>query len=445
MIGFAGNSALGHDFPSVPILPVLWKATQPSEQVGYVPGELIVGIGGESEERLQELIKSWNGVVLEELPEIHAFLVKVDDRTVPVTPYGAKAYGAFDYIERNYYVHATFAPNDPLWSLQWALPKVRADLAWDIQLGRKSVIVAVIDTGMDYNHPDLTQNYLPGGYDWVNHDSFPLDDNGHGTHVAGIIGAVTDNGVGVAGLAQVSTMAEKVLDSSGLGTVFDVAEGVVDAANKGARITNNSYGTYGAEVDVMRAAFKYAWERGTLNVAAAGNDNTDQPFYPAAFSEFVISVAGTDQNDERWLDSNHGDWIELSAPAVDIISTLPGDSYGYLSGTSMSSAFVAGAAALVWGHDEPLSADQVRWRLQESATDLGTAGRDPLFGFGRIDLFSALELPKSIPVGGEIQKTQPTVISILGCEAIALTVCSIAMLLRYDRWGRREGKSSRKT
>jgi subtilisin family serine protease len=332
-------------------------------------------------------------------------------------------------VEPNYYVNAALTPNDPLWASQWGLPKVRADLAWDIELGKRSVIVAVIDTGIDYSHEDLAENYLPSGYDWVNHDSDPQDDNGHGTHVTGIIGAVTNNGVGIAGLSQVSIMAEKVLDNMGGGTIFNVAEGVIDAAEKGARITNNSYGTY-TYSDTLRAAFEYASIHGTLNVAAAGNGNTDKPFYPAAFTEFVISVAGTDQNDARYTSSNYGDWIELSAPAVNIISTLLGDSYGTLTGTSMASAFVAGAAALIWSHYQSVTADQVRLRLEETAVDLGGKGRDSLFGYGRIDLFSAISVPRGPPVGGTIIEPHLKTALMQGMQvAAALTIFLIAAAL----------------
>jgi subtilisin family serine protease len=268
---------------------------------------------------------------------------------------------------------------------------VRADLAWDIELGKRSVIVAVIDTGIDYSHEDLAENYLPSGYDWVNHDSDPQDDNGHGTHVAGIIGAVTNNGVGVGGLSQVSIMAEKVLDKTGGGTIFNVAQGLIDATVKGARITNNSYGTY-LYSDTLRAAFEYAWIHGALNVAAAGNGNTDQPFYPAAFTGFVVSVAGTDQDDTRYASSNYGDWIELSAPAVSIIATLPSNVYGPLTGTSMASAFVTGAAALLLSHCG-MSADQMRQRLRDTAVDLGPPAKDPYFRYGRMDVFLATQTP----------------------------------------------------
>jgi subtilisin family serine protease len=389
-------------------------------------------------------LESWNAKIVSELPEIQAYLVRLEERDVSAKLYEAKAmpYAGL-YVEPNYYVHAALTPNDPLWASQWGLPKVRADLAWDSELGKRSMVVAVVDTGIDYNHEDLAANYVTLGYDWVNHDPDPMDDNGHGTHVAGIIGAVTNNGVGVAGLAQVSIMAEKVLGNTGSGTIFDVAQGVIDATNKGARITNNSYGTY-LYSDTMRAAFQYASSHGVLNVAAAGNDNRDQLFYPAAFGEFVIAVAGTDQDDARYTSSNYGDWIELSAPAVDIISTLPGDSYGSLTGTSMASAFVAGVAALVWSHFQVLSGDQVRQRLEETAVDLGVAGRDPFFGYGRVDVFSALSMPLN-PVGGIVLETRSHVFFMLCAEIVAAAMGSAgsAVLMRYRRQHRTGGAKNR--
>jgi len=409
---------------------------------GYVSGEFIIGLGGESREKLLELVKSWNAVVVSELPEIGAFLVRFEEPTVSVTMLEARAYAGFEYVEPNYHVHAALTPNDPWWPSQWGFPKVRADLAWDIELGSRSVIVAVIDTGIDYHHEDLAENYLPSGYDWVNHDNDPFDDSfmGHGTHVAGVIGAVTNNGLGVAGLAQVSLMAEKVLNKTGLGTIFDVAQGVIDAARKGARITNNSYETPVYSY-TMRAAFEYAWSRGVLNVAAAGNDSSNQPFYPAAFTEFVVSVAGTDQTDGWYSSSNYGDWIELSAPAVDIFSTLPGNNYGLFTGTSMSSAFVAGAAALMWSHCGAISTDGVRRRLQETAVDLGAPGRDPYFGYGRIDLFSALNEMPCPAVGGRIlgpDRTQFSLLLVIELAVVTVAVTSIALLRDAGRSSRRK-------
>jgi subtilisin family serine protease len=445
LVGFAVNPSHAVVTFSQPSQAL--KLAQESNE--YVPGELVIGLGAQSEDTLRELVKSWGGVIVGELPEIHAFLVRFG-LTVSGTLYERAALAGFEYVEPNYYVHSTSTPNDPLWPSQWAPRKVRADLAWDIEVGKKSVIVAVIDTGIDYHHADLAGNYLPIGYDWVNHDPDPFDDGGHGTHVSGIIGAVTNNAIGIAGLAQVSIMAEKVLNSGGSGTIVQAAEGVIDATNKGARITNNSYGNY-AYSATLRNAFEYASHRGVLNFAAAGNDGIDQPFYPAAFGEFVVSVAGTDQSDSRWISSNYGDWIELSAPAVSIYSTLRGNLYGEMTGTSMSSPIASGAAALVLSECQMMSAEQVRWRLQQSGVDLGAAGRDPYFGYGRVDLFSALNMPCGIPsfrvaVGGTI--AEPQWAGLMDFQVlVAMAVASlgvVAVRLAYTRMSHRNEKKARK-
>jgi subtilisin family serine protease len=197
-------------------------------------------------EKAWSVKSKWNGAIAEELPEIHAFLVRIDENIDSAVQQEATVGPDFSYVERNYYVGWALTPDDPSWPSQWALSKVRADAAWNIEVGKRSVFLAVIDTGIDYTHEDLAWNYVPKGYDWVNHDPDPMDDssNGHGTHVAGIIGALTGNGQGIAGIAQVSIMAEKVLNSFGMGTVFDVANGVIHSVQQGARITINSYGTY---------------------------------------------------------------------------------------------------------------------------------------------------------------------------------------------------------
>ncbi len=414
------------------------------DPVMSVQGELIIGAGGKSRETLQRFLESWNAKIVDELPEINAYLVRLAEPTISAMQYEA-ASAVFEYAEPNYYVHAALTPNDPLWASQWGLSKVGADLAWDIELGSRSMIVAVVDTGIDYTHGDLAANYLQLGYDWVNGDDDPMDDSvtSHGTRVAGIIGAATNNGLGVAGLAQVSIMAEKVLDSSGAGTVYNAAQAVIHAVGKGARITNNSYGNY-VYSDTLKAAFEFARNQGVLNVAAAGNDNTDQPFYPAAFGGSVISVAGTDQNDAKYASSNHGDWIELSAPAVDIVSTVRGNLYGSFDGTSMSSAFVTGAAALMMSHCEATGADEIRRRFQETAVDLGATGKDPFFGYGRIDISSAIQTPchtiRSPPVGGTI--VEPDHSHVWRSIAAEVTVATMVLLgiillasslLRYKR------------
>ncbi|MEM3566265.1 MAG: S8 family serine peptidase [Candidatus Bathyarchaeia archaeon] len=304
------------------------------------------------------------------------------------------------YIEPNMKRQALFEPNDPYWGLQWGPKKIEANFAWNTTLGSSDIIVAVVDSGIDYNHPDLAANYIIGGYDWVNNDDDPKDDFGHGTHCAGIIAAVINNGVGIAGLAQVKIMAEKVLDELGSGYDDWVANGIIHAVNHGAKIISMSLGGYGYS-RLLHEAVKYAYENGVLLVAAAGNDNINLKSYPAAYEE-VIAVAATNQSDLKAYFSNWGDWIELAAPGVDIYSTMPTyyvtlNDYGYLmnydymSGTSMACPHVAGVAALIWSIYSEATSNWVRIQLRYTAKDLGDPGFDEYYGYGRVDAKKAME------------------------------------------------------
>jgi subtilisin family serine protease len=287
-----------------------------------------------------------------------------------------KAIGSIEYI-----------PNDPYFGSQWGLASINVTSAWDIETGNQSIIVAVIDTGVDYTHPDLAANYLPAGYDFVNDDADPLDDNGHGTHVAGIIAAVMNNSEGIAGIAQVKIMAEKVLDSSGTGYSSWVARGIAHAADSNANVISMSLGSLFPSSVIQRAC-TYAWKKGSLLVAASGNDGLGRLNYPAAYRT-VMAVGAIDDADNLAWFSNYGRGLELTAPGVDIISTYP-TGYAVLSGTSMATPHVSGVAALVWSANPSLTNLQVRKILDSTAIDLGIAGYDAYYGFGKIDAYRAL-------------------------------------------------------
>lgn len=201
--------------------------------------------------------------------------------------------GLAAYVEPNMKVQVQLVPNDPYWSRQWGPRKIEADWAWDSARGNMSVLVAIVDTGIDYTHPDLAPNYASLGFDWVNSDPDPIDDFGHGTHCAGIVAAVLNNHVGIAGMAQVRIMAEKVLDSGGSGYWDWVANGITHAVEQGANIISLSLGGYG-ESETIHEAVRYAQTAGVLVVAAAGNDNTNMRSYPAAYDE-VVAVSATDR------------------------------------------------------------------------------------------------------------------------------------------------------
>jgi beta propeller repeat protein len=343
-----------------------------------------------------------------------------------------------EYCEPNYIATAFALPNDTYvdpnqkgtWSTgAWAqaysnlygLEKIKMEEAWNITKGSPNVIVAVSDTGVDYNHPDLggclgITCKVIGGYDFVNNDNDPMDDNGHGTHVAGTIAAKTDNNLGVAGVCpDCKIMAVKGLDGGGSGYDDDLAATITYAADNGADIINMSWGGQGNS-QLITAAVEYAYSQGVILVAAAGNSNLDvNYFFPAKFPQ-VITVAATDNENTRAYFSNWGDKIDVAAPGVQIISLraagtdmykgapgyTPGANfvpafdasakYYRSSGTSMAAPHVAGAAALLLTIKPSFTNEDIRQALRGSADNLATPGFDVYTGAGIINLSRALGL-----------------------------------------------------
>ena len=315
------------------------------------------------------------------------------------------------YIEPNYYDELMYVPNDTFYATyQYDMPLMGMETAWNYQLGSPSVKVAVLDTGIDYTHPDLSANYLALGYDWVNSDPFPMDDNNHGSHVAGTIAAVINNARGVAGIAQVSVFAEKILDSLGYGSHADFRSGMMHAVNQGADIISYSGG--GSDSVTKREAVEYAVNNGVMVIAAAGNDNVNTPLYPAAYPG-VIAVAATDQNDLKASFSNYGSWIDVAAPGVDIASTGAGNSYWLMDGTSMVTPHVSGLAALIKSEYPSFSSGEIESTIIDNAIDLGTPGFDIYYGWGRISALNIFETPHKpfnpLPSSGSTRiTTNPT-------------------------------------
>ncbi len=244
-------------------------------------------------------------------------------------------------------------PNDPHWDEQYNLRLINIDDAWICEKGGKNIKIAIVDSGIQYDHPDLKGNYVSGGYDWVNDDSYPYDDGGHGTFCAGTAAAVMDNMKGIAGIAQVSLMAEKVLDENGEGTEWDCARGIRHAADGEANIMCLSLGGYSTTF-LGKNACQYAWDAGCLLVAASGDNGNRPVMYPARY-DTVIAVGAIDKNKRRWSDSNYGLELELVAPGVEVISTYPTDSYALGDGTSFAAPHVAGVAALLWSRGPSLT------------------------------------------------------------------------------------------
>ncbi len=262
----------------------------------------------------------------------------------------------------------------------WGVKHIGAGTVHDAGQTGAGINVAVIDTGIDYTHPDLQDNYA-GGYDFVNSDSDPMDDNKHGTHVAGII-AAEDNGSGVVGVApQASLYALKVLDSSGSGYVSSIIQALDWCCENDIQIINMSLGTSSSAVG-FQEAINRAYEKGIVIAAAAGNSGKasgtgDNVQYPARYSQ-VIAVGAVDSSNTRASYSSTGSTLEMAAPGVAVYSCIPGKSYASLSGTSMASPHVAGTAALIMAANPGISNAAVRQLLQDTADDLGASGRDKL-------------------------------------------------------------------
>ncbi|MFZ5816854.1 MAG: S8 family serine peptidase [Bacillota bacterium] len=247
--------------------------------------------------------------------------------------------------EPNYIYTVNWVPNDPGLSQQWAWEKINAYNYWDTNQGSSSVVIAVVDTGVQLNHPDLSSKLVPG-YNFVSGNTNPEDGNGHGTHVAGTAAAITNNSTGGAGTCpNCKIMPVKVLNDSGSGTLDAVANGIIWAADNGAHVINLSLGA-SSGASTLENAVNYAWNKGAFLACAAGNSNTSSPSYPAYYDR-CFAVAATDSADQRAWFSNYGTWVEVAAPGVDIYSTWINSSYNTISGTSMATPHVAGQAGLL--------------------------------------------------------------------------------------------------
>jgi subtilisin len=294
-----------------------------------------------------------------------------------------------------------------LQSIPWGVERIKGPQAWDITRG-KGIKVAVLDTGIDYTHPDILPNYK-GGISFVPTETDPRDHNRHGTHVAGTI-AAADNDFGVVGVAPAAYLyAVKVLDSGGSGNWSWLIAGIAWCVRMGMHVLNMSLGAPGAP-EAVGTVCDYAWRNGLTLVAAAGNENQRTPYppsnvgFPAQYPS-VIAVSAIDSADVIAIFSSRGPKVELCAPGVNIPSTLPGNTYGTLSGTSMACPHVAGAAALAlsthrWPPAGMARNVAIRRLLVATADNLGHPGRDDLFGFGRVDAEEAafsLSVPPAIP------------------------------------------------
>jgi len=352
------------------------------------------------------LLRQRRGQAATDMPDVSGiYRIQVDARAGETIHELLEAYRRhpdIEYAELTHVISICVQPGDPLYAKQWAMEKIAAPDAWDTCQGSEQVVVAVIDTGADYNHRDLQGNMwcneaelngVPGvddddngyvddihGYNFAYGNSDPMDDHGHGTHCAGTIAAVGNNGLDTAGICwNARVMALKILDAAGDGTSADAVPAIYYAVANGADVISMSWGG-DEESQAIKEAIAYARRQGVLIVAAAGNEDSGVPFYPAAYSE-VIAVAATESNDKRWYLSNHGDWVDIAAPGRDILSlraagvssaTAQNAFTTRMSGTSMAAPHVTGACALLLATDPLLSCEQVEHILLTTGDTIST-------------------------------------------------------------------------
>ena len=372
-----------------------------------VPGEILVKYkSGATSAAISTASQRVGGEVVDSFDFIGVKLLKTaPERNLNETLSALQATDAVEYAECNYRQFALGTPNDPMYSQQWGFPKINAPTAWSRITQAANVTVAMIDTGISLSHPDLQANLWTNPaptFGDVHGANFvpatptgnPDDDHGHGTHTAGTVGAVTNNGLGVAGTAwRVNLMALKFLDANGSGTTANAIRAINYGIQHKADIMSNSWGGGGFS-QALSDAINAANQAGILFVAAAGNsanNNDANPFYPCGYNlPNVICVAATDQNDNLATFSNFGvKTVHLGAPGVAILSTLSGGNYGTLSGTSMATPHVSGAAALLKGAYPTWQAPDLKQQILSTVDPLSSLQGKTVTG-GRLNLGRAL-------------------------------------------------------
>ena len=323
---------------------------------------------------------------------------------------------SIEWAEPDFLAYPTSTiPNDARFSEQWGLDQIQAPAAWDIETGDQTVVIAVVDSGIDISHQDLSPKIWnnPGevanngidddnngfiddvnGWDFVNSDNDPQDDYGHGTQVAGVVSAQSNNSVGIAGVCWgCKLMPVKVMQVSGVANYSDIAAGVLYAAEKGAEVINLSLGGQ-SDSNTLKSAIQAATDiYGSVVVGGAGNNNLDSPLYPAAYGE-VLAVAGTTQSDNKYGLSNYGARVDVSAPAVGISTTFMGGDYGYVDGTSLSAAFASGFAGLLRSHHPTWSQATIRAQIIQSTDNIDSENPSYIgkLGSGRVNANQGLSI-----------------------------------------------------
>lgn len=447
----------------ITVLFITISHAQAQDRPDYVPDEIFVKFRSDvSQQTIASLLSKINGSIIKKFKLISALHVKIPTDSVQSSLNFLRNLPEVEYAEPNCLRYLNAMPNDPSFSDLWGLNNtgqtggtpdadVDAAEAWNIVTGDSNFVVAVIDSGMDMSHPDLSANVwtnpdeIPGngidddgngyaddiyGWDFSGGDNDPSDTvaicGGHGTHTSGTIGASGNNGIGVTGINwNVKIMPLKVFKQYfGIfcsAADSDIIDAISYASDKGVKVSNNSYGGgpfNQALYDAIKASKK-------LFVAAAGNEglnNDITPSYPASYNlSNIISVAATDHNDALPSFSNYGvASVDIAAPGVNILSTTPNNTYSFFDGTSMASPHVVGAAALLWAYDPTLTVNEVKWRLMEGSDSKGL----PVSTGGRLNINNSINLSQLVTI--DMSTVGSTTVPRSGTIKYLMTVTNIS-------------------
>ncbi len=393
-----------------------------------VPGEYIVKVRDQKMFRKAYALKAFGAESYRVVSkDQNLFLVKRNILEKAEFAISQLASSNVEFVEPNYIYHAFKTPNDPMYGELWGMHNtgqksghagvdINAEKAWDVTTGSKDVLVAVIDTGIDYTHPDIAPNVWTNlaeangkagvdddnngyvddihGYDFSADKGDDMDDHGHGTHVSGTIGAKGNDGKGIVGVNwDVTIMGVKFLDAGGSGTLENAVKAIDYATKMGAMIESNSWGGGGVS-EALKQSIERARDKNVLFVAAAGNESNDNdanPAYPASYDvDNVMAVAAIDRNGNMADFSNYGTkTVHIAAPGVDVYSSLFGNKYDAWSGTSMATPHVSGVAALVKAVNPAFGYKEIKQRLISSARPMASI-RGKVVTSGVVDAYYAV-------------------------------------------------------
>jgi thermitase len=358
----------------------------------YVPGRLLVQpVDHAPQWVIDKLLALFGGKLHHKIDQIGVSVVDLPEPAIDNAIDVLMKSGGFRFVERDFIAHATATPNDPDFASQWHLAKIQAASAWGITEGSVNVPIAIIDSGADPNQPDLKPKLIPG-WNFLTGNSNISDtgcNTGHGTAVSGVAAAATNNSTGVAGVGWNNTIMPLVVTSSACFAYYsDMASAIDYAVDHGVRIINISI-TGTSASSTLQNAVDYAWSKGAVIFAAAGNNSNSSPNYPAACNN-VLAISATEPTDTLSSFSNYGNWIDLAAPGDMIFTTQVGGTYGDWWGTSLASPIAAAVGALALSVNPSLTNSQLVTLLETNSDDLGAPGFDEYYGYGRVNAYKAV-------------------------------------------------------